>query len=421
MKMTKNEMKTTPFELTFRRGGNTQDLAFWIHCFDEDYTIHARVLFSSLTEKSGQLFGADSWNEDDRNYTSIINIYYEVDYGIVMWIISKEGSNDIMKYYFTVYDYFATIKCNFDTFHNSLEHGEICLNTDCTSKEIGYYCEQFTTAIIPALNPYSFYLKDTTVEKLQFTCNYGFFDMPYQLQIGNRAYNSYMSDWSTSLPVIRHALEQLVYCGESTIHLRYENDPTEISISRCSILRSKKKVDKGTFYDWAHYCFVKVIPDSFCKAPILVGVCNPTQVLKELYDGLLNVCRMPFRDSETDYDTWDDMDNLTFYNQIKSPIIERKICAKEKEAYTSNSTPQIRQVDIKEIITVNTEEVRSYSKDALLNQEKCLQAVQKMRNELADEYDLWYEDTHDADVHNTTRPILIYKTYKRKSIEDISH
>ena len=47
--------------------------------------------------------------------------------------------------------------------------------------------------------------------------------------------------------------------------------------------------------------------------------------------------------------TWDDLDNITFYNKIKSPLIEDFINGK----YFDNKNIELRQVVIEHILTIS--------------------------------------------------------------------
>lgn len=177
------------------------------------------------------------------------------------------------------------------------------------------------------------------------------FDIPYKIDLGVPIIESYLSDWTTDLELIRHSIEHYVFTGETKIELNFEDSPTEIMLKRIRALEKTVDVGPGTAYYWKKYASVIVTPNSFLKGiDSLFGFCEEKQVIKEIYEALLNVGRTGYKYEKGYDDAWG-CSPMVFYNKIKSPIIEDFITGKD---YKEDET-QIRQVNIDHILNINAD------------------------------------------------------------------
>ena len=63
----------------------------------------------------------------------------------------------------------------------------------------------------------------------------------YQIGIGNRKYDTWLTHWDSDMEAIRHEFECFVYEGEATIRLPFDSLDTTIKICRRSALDNVKK------------------------------------------------------------------------------------------------------------------------------------------------------------------------------------
>ena len=174
----------------------------------------------------------------------------------------------------------------------------------------------------------------TNVQKLTFYCGYDDLDLTYTLTLGEVSLTSYISDWSTDLTQLRKDLEM-----GKTIRLYFEDSPTTISFPNSSDedvpCRKEKEV-------------VEITSNEFSNGIVLFGICYRAQVIQVIYEGLLRMACFEFKCEEGE-GTWNDIDNMTFYNKIKSPLVERMIRFK----WIGNEEVENRQVIIRHIITIS--------------------------------------------------------------------
>ena len=216
---------------------------------------------------------------------------------------------------------------------------DLCNATIRGEVTIYYYVEKGTAEkmkselnnlIIPR-NYYQIRENEIKVERFLFN-----FVKPYScdthfvIMIGNREYESNLSDWSTDFNLIRMDIEKFILTYNAEIKLHYEDSPTIIRLSKPNLFDSnywpsKKDVTKVT-----------IIPDEFAHMPIMCGYCEPRQLISELYLGLLSICI-----GETDWfdrcggyeGNWDDL-RLAIYNKLQSCMIENYINGITEDDFT---------------------------------------------------------------------------------------
>ncbi|MCF0220032.1 MAG: hypothetical protein HUK14_09645 [Muribaculaceae bacterium] len=142
-------------------------------------------------------------------------------------------------------------------------------------------------------------------------------DTAYKITIGNRTFESCLSDWTTNFNSIRLQMESfaMAYLRECEIELHYEDSPTKIHLNNRILHHNKGLVTQVTIF-----------PDSFVKGPICYGWCDQTQVLSALYLGLMSLCFTPtdWLDRVNEGYSWDEF-RLATYNKLQSCVIENRI------------------------------------------------------------------------------------------------
>ncbi len=147
-------------------------------------------------------------------------------------------------------------------------------------------------------------------------------DTTFVVRIGNRKFESYLSDWSNDFNRIRLDIESALwgYPNNSSIRLHYEDDPITIELIHYGLNNS----DIPVFA-------VAVSPDYFHPGPKIFGFCEARQLISALYLGLLGICIAEVDDSFDEcYGKWDDL-RLEIYNHLQSCVIEDYIKHNEEE------------------------------------------------------------------------------------------
>lgn len=155
-------------------------------------------------------------------------------------------------------------------------------------------------------------------------------DTHFILSIGERTYESDLSDWTTDFNRIRLAIEKFIYCANADINLFFEDSPTTIRLKEQNFYSSdfrvsnKKDVTKVT-----------IVPNEFVKGPNLYGWCNPRQLIGSLYLGLLRICIVETDEFENEHSgNWNEF-RLATYNKLQSCVIENYIKGIHEGDYTS--------------------------------------------------------------------------------------
>lgn len=145
-------------------------------------------------------------------------------------------------------------------------------------------------------------------------------DTKYFIQIGNKKYQSALSDWSKDFNQIRLDIESAIIWTRSKadIKLHFEDSPTIIHLQFCS-------GDKVS---------VTIVPNSFQDLPKVYGHCDTRQLISALYLGLLKICI-----TESDWFSdgyWGDWNEarLAIYNKLQSCVIENYIKGITEEEFT---------------------------------------------------------------------------------------
>ena len=168
----------------------------------------------------------------------------------------------------------------------------------------------------------------------------------YFIGIGDRGYQTVLTNWDNDLECIRHQLETFVYERESKLKLTFDMSDTVVIIKKRSVLDHIEKVGEGYGYKYKDYVQVEIHPNEFVNKPILKGYCDEKETIRTMYEGLL--CHAMRKPLETPEDS-DESTRMVAYNKIKSPLIEAFLRGER----SSDDSYSIRQVHVKHILTID--------------------------------------------------------------------
>lgn len=192
-------------------------------------------------------------------------------------------------------------------------------------------------------------------------------DIHFVVRIGNSKIESDISDWSTNFDLIRDQLETLTfYMMSSDVKLCFEGDPTIFHFEWIHTSR-KELIDENE-----HPCkrdlllYVEIRPNSFTKPPIISGVCELKETIRQMYEALLQLGLSFASTSAEECKEWDYSNGMNIYNTLKSGIVEKFLIANDEE-------PEVvkRQTIVKHIITISQSKgLTITSENEVLNQEQ---------------------------------------------------
>lgn len=134
----------------------------------------------------------------------------------------------------------------------------------------------------------------------------------YLIGIGNRTFETFLTDWDNNYERIRHQLECLAFGEEASVHLCFDSSDTVLKLREYSVLDDMKKVGEGVSFKYKDYMIVEIEPNDFVHRSMLKGYCDIEKTARTFYEGLL---LMALKIHEVP-------SKLVLYNKYKSPIIE---------------------------------------------------------------------------------------------------
>lgn len=466
-------MNKTKIPFSLRYGGTNNELGIWMECFGKDYLLSPQDLFLSMINEKGEIVlrhHSNQYIETGSIYfskSSAIDFLFTQEKGTahkdaIIWTIADFYAGESKLMLFARQEYSDAIKNNLQKLYELLKEDDIKAYDNINAKTIKNYISQFDVVDFVCRNTYNRYLKDAPqINNLYFTCEHHMCDIEYTLRFGAYELKSYISDWTTTLSSLREQLEQ-----RKIVELFFDDSPTTLKLEPLLILKNKKKDEIGTAYYWENeISLLTIIPNTFCQEAYIVGLCRGRQIIKTLYEGLLRMASHKFVDREFK-GTWDDVDCITFYNQIKSPIVENYICNRKTNV---NNIVFCRQQRINHIITicpdfdylyqdeegicdgfsdkdtieidfenigkkiikidgfedwwkeyVNATDFANTTTDPSFDYEvwhkRGLVFAQKLREQLPDNIDLWYRAPYEDTERREQMATLIYKEYTPLSV-----
>lgn len=416
----------------------------WLLCRGKKYVLYPRQLIKMLLHKSGELTASckdgEVWNGNIVYYYDGVDEY--------RWILTDYFDNRAAYLLFPKEAMHEAIRKTFTLLYDALSRNcETVYERHVCTDTVKIFMKELELAFFISKNNYQrLDTVATNVQELTFYCGYDDLDLTYILTLGEVSLTSYISDWTTDLTQLRKDLEM-----GKTIRLYFEDSPTTISFPNSSDedvpCRKEKEV-------------VEITSNEFCNGIVLLGICYRSQVIQAIYEGLLRMARFEFKCEEGE-GLWNDLDNMTFYNKLKSPLTERII----KSKWIDNEEVENRQVIIRHIITVSPHPNYVYKDEknqsgnffnagkvvvdfndtgkivadipgfehwynlfaSYMDGKNCsnnndfdydkweeqgLQYVKQLRKHLPESIDLWYEPNAGNSSKQNVRSILVYYDYK---------
>lgn len=416
----------------------------WFQCGNVNVLLPPESLVESLVMPGTMIcntYSDEKWFES-KIYYELISRHTSSSDDLVIWTYTDCNLGLCKTLCFRRTDYISVIKQCFNDILPYLKDENTTIYKDMQWCEIKHYLEQMD--LISLLNN-----SDVSEESLyplikDFKCKCFFesYDIRILLSVGSYTHLCYLSDWSNDLSELRFELE-----SGNNINIYFEDSATVIKFYAITPLNTIE-LDDYWLSHWKRNCvIVKITPNEFAKTGICYDICLHSQVIKAIYEGLLQMASKAFKD-DNEY-KWDNADNICFYNKIKSPFLERKL----RDISMKNFEVECRQVKISHVLTVtpgsntfisdendvqhgfvDTDVIgirygnikidlkvdgiqqwwNEYNISSELSpewMERGKKLVQELRNILPDEYDLWLDIPYDkGDV--TKSNSLIYKDYK---------
>lgn len=463
--------KYSTFDLAFRESEGR--LAIWYRTFGGlDFLVNPCALFDAILGDEGEKYFLVRDKErlwlGDRD----ILVRQTFDGTTFTWTISSLYVQERTTLIFHYDEYWAKVKNSIIQLYNVMSSGkETFYEGKMTLEHISRVYSQLKLTemlLMPGMKRTS----DVNVEDFKFSCpleeNKGkswSIDVPYSIVIGNRIYERWFSDWSNDLDNIRHNIEDYVFRKECKFVLDFDTEEAIVELTYYPTLESTEQVAGGTAYHYKNFMKVVVRPGYYYDGAALIGICEPKQVIRQLYEGLLNVARCGYRYSKNKNDNDWSCSPMTFYNSIKSPIIEDYLSERKYD----EDEIRIRQRIIRHVFTISPdytdvlfedEEKRCYGADCLEDDAKLnlhvdkglvselrkwqlefstksdgvnstmgtldsmdwnrrgMVLAQRLRQQLPDDIDLWYGYPFEDEENRGKCPHLIYKDYNAIKVEE---
>lgn len=265
------------------------------------------------------------------------------------WRILHTHSNGMKQFQFTYKNYISKINSCindlYDAWSKSLPIAYKPFDVDIEG--IAMCKKQLTT---PSVYPSHNQLMANSIRKESFVFHpvEDEYKEDYEIGIGDRCFKTVFTHWDNDMDAIRHQIEAYVYEREATIKMSFDMSDTILKLHHRRILCEISKDEKGFSYKYQDFILVEIIPNEFVGMPIIKGWGDEKEVIRNLYEGLLNMAySLPLDGNENSYD--DLPARLVAYNRYKSPIVESFLRGDKWEPNMYRD----RQVHVKHIIRIN--------------------------------------------------------------------
>lgn len=449
------------FDLAFRESEGR--LAIWYKSpRGMDYLVHPRSFFNAIVGDKGVTY---FFVRDKKNLWSGLNnirSYLIFDHNECLILVDDciYGKTEAQKIPINVF--LAKTKASYIELFKAFKSGDgTYYENDVKEEELSLIVQQLDTvkAFTSTDNPYREAVK---VEHFSFKANTSIliydseYEIPIDISIGNRTYKASYNG-NDDLDMIRHQLEVMSYEFELGFRLEwdYGADGVDIRLKKFQAGYATRNAD-GSF-SAVYLC--KVALFSCDDRPAIIGICDPRQVIKEIYEAMLNMGR-------NNKNGWY-CNHMALYNKMKSKIIENYI-NKVKVPYKEVA---MRQQVVKHVFTIcpdyggvlfDDEEKNCYGCESLEDDEELnlhidkslvselrkwqsefesktdgvnstmgtldskewnrrgMELAQRLRQQLPDNYDLWYAYPFEDEENLGKRPMLIYKDHAAINAEAFS-
>ena len=340
---------TTRIPFSFRKGGPDQCYGIWFRCFGNDYVLPPLPFFQTLLEKNNAwtVYAKRNGNwETCRIYNyRTSNIVEDID--LMIWDVADYTLGKCVSIQFERHDYIDAVTDCLYLFDDYMKHSteKTAYGDDLDPLLIQTLNQHLDVASFVYTNSYRRKLKDAPpIQSLDFECEHHAYDLLFTLDFGDFVLKDNISDFCTSLSTLRKQLEDA-----KKIELFSDDSPTVIEMIPLNVLATTKELENGYIYEWDDdIVLLKIIPNEYSKSLPFLGIGRMGQIVQAIYEGLLRMCRWEFPYDDMDGETWDRLDSKTFYNKIKSPLIENLICRR----IITNQIVECRQVEVNHILTI---------------------------------------------------------------------
>ena len=420
----------------------------WLYIDNEILLINPIELVNSLYLNDSYYYLLSIYKEQT---TIIVDVRIEQYY--ISWELRQPIGNFSGRYTFMYNEYVnktqTAIIALYDKYKKEEEVAYDLEGVDAVSVDALRVCaEQIgIQATLPSY--YALTTKSVRVENFVFMPLNDEWIEQYQIGIGNRKYDTWLTHWDSDMEAIRHELECFVYEREATIRLPFDTSDTIIKICRKRALDTVTNTENGgTAYSYKSFVLVEIHPNEFVNMPIVKGFCEEKAMIRTLYEGLLNMARLHPVDGKDD--SHDEKPScIVAYNRYKSPIIEA-LLKDEKKAPNTYTT---RQVHVRKIIKIDSDydtflwdeesvaldlsdlydtegkpiqmeafekwnkEIssiivdaavgKSYEKDWDDYNRRGIELARQLRKQLSTDFDLWYEPPFEDDSENKKATLIL--------------
>ena len=397
----------------------------------------------------------------NESYYYLLSIYKEkagiivdvrIEHYYISWEFGQSISNLSGRYTFTFNEYVnktqTAILALYDIYKKKDEVAYDLEGVDAVSVDAVRVCAEQVGIKATLPSYFALTTESVKVEDFVFMPLQDKWIEQYQIGIGNRKYDTWLTHWDSNMEAIRHELECFVYEGEATIRLPFDCSDTTIKICRKSALDTVTKSNSGTAYSYKSFVLVEIQPNGFVNMPIVKGFCEEKTMIRTLYEGLLNMARShPVESKDESHDIPPSC--IVAYNRYKSPVIEA-LLMDEKKAPNTYTT---RQVHVRKIIKIDADydtflwdeesvaldlsdlydkegkpiqmeafekwhnEIspiivdaavgKSYEKDWDDYNKRGIELARKLRKQLSPDFDLWYEPPFEDDSENKRATLIL--------------
>lgn len=330
-----------PLCIKFREGGNEGKLGIWVGYDCCDLLIDPISLGNSLCI-------SHKWRTINVMEDSNIKIYSLIDntLRVCCWIV--DSGIMMRRYKFPINEYVDAVKQVLGQLYQAIgSNYELAYESDpnlfeplSLDDKIDIIYKQIRALGQTISLPHPLPLRSIKIESFDFRIEgeYGH-DTHFEIRIGNRNYVNYITNSATNFEYIRHQLENIIYENEAQIKINnnFINAVT-LHLQKIHTRELDYTVMKVTLFPYE------------LNQPIISGYCDSKQVIRALYQGLLGITRINLdKDMSAEIADWGSY-RLNIYNKLKSPLVEHyinRLRIYKQDDYIT------RQYHIKDIITIN--------------------------------------------------------------------
>lgn len=330
-----------------------------------DYLVDPRLFFNAVIgDKEETSFLVREKNDLWYGSTDICShLMFADDYCLLLLDDVSFGQTEVQK--IPCKSFWAVVKGGFIELGMALEAGhETCYGGYVKKEDIDHIVQQLDTAKMfaktaYACTPYMSNMVDDFSLKIGhfFLIKEGYSEIAFTFTIGGKSFTASHDGKDGSFDLIRHRLEHYIYnlgdCvydAETGFEIEgdYGNTRVEFKMSSFPTVENVTLENGMSETRCQLRCKVVVKQSDFRDTPVIIGICDTKQVIREIYEALLNVGRCGFRYERNGKANEWCASPMTLYNKVKSNIIEDYISGVE----TPFDKVQKRQTMVEHVYTI---------------------------------------------------------------------